>query len=89
MDLYERFFTKDSKALLKPERPGKRGSKPKKGSKQLSLLERIADPSTKWTTIEIMRVVVRDLKGKLRMEAFLSTNLNVCAKQLLALDDPP
>ena len=37
-----------------PEKPGKRGPKPKKGKKQRSLLERIADPSTKWTTIQII-----------------------------------
>ena len=37
-----------------PERPGKRGPKPKKGKKQRSLLERIADPSTEWTTIQII-----------------------------------
>lgn len=36
-----------------PQKAGKRGPKPKKGKRQRSLLERIADSSTKWTSIEL------------------------------------
>ena len=95
-----------------PPRKGKRGRNPKKGNKQRSLLQRIADPSTSWSTIkplwydgkrhtlqmfsgvslwyrsgfdpvEIKWVVIRDPKGKLRTEAFFSTNITVTAQQII------
>jgi hypothetical protein len=37
-----------------PEQPGKPGPKPKKGKRQASLLARSQDPSTVWTTIEVV-----------------------------------
>jgi hypothetical protein len=36
-----------------PQPPGKRGPKPQKGERQPSLCQRISDPSTKWTPLEI------------------------------------
>ena len=95
-----------------PPRKGKRGRNPKKGNKQRSLLQRIADPSTSWSTIRVLWydgkrhtlqmfsgvslwyrsgfdpvqikwVVIRDPKGKLRTEAFFSTNITVRAQQII------
>jgi hypothetical protein len=82
-----------------PEQPGKRGPKPKKGDKQSSLLERVNDQSVQWLPIAIAGislwyksgfspvpikwVVVRDPAGKLRTEAFFSTNLEASEEQIL------
>jgi hypothetical protein len=55
----------------KPNPPGKRGPKPKKGKKQPSLATRMQDPSTVWKTIE-----VRWYDGKKRkLEVFSGISL--------------
>lgn len=37
-----------------PDQPGKRGPKPKKGKRQASLAERICDPTTIWSPIQVL-----------------------------------
>lgn len=72
------------------QRAGKRGPKPKKGKKQLSLLERIKDTTLKWETIEVIWYdgITRSLEILSGVSLWYTPGFNPIAIKWVIVRDP-